>query len=114
MLGKVEDLVIAGESFALETTLSGKGYGRRIRRWQSNGYFVELFFLQLDSADLAVERVAKRVGEGGHNIPEKVVRRRFLAGNKNFDIVYKSLVDIWALYDASTNPPRLLDEGEKD
>lgn len=80
MLAELERHFEAGQSFAFETTLSGRAYLRHISRWQAAGYRVELIFLQLASADEAVARVAQRVKQGGHHIPEPVIRRRFEAG----------------------------------
>lgn len=65
-------------SFGFETTLSGRGYLRLIDQWQAAGYRVKLIFLQLASAEEAIARVEQRVKQGGHNIPENVIRRRFL------------------------------------
>jgi predicted ABC-type ATPase len=65
-----------GESFAFETTLAGLGYLSHIRAWRASGYNVSLFFLSLPNPELAIARVALRVQQGGHNIPEAVVRRR--------------------------------------
>lgn len=100
-------------SFAFETTLSGLGYLRHIREWQRAGYRVKLIFLQLDSAEEAIARVAQRVRQGGHNIPEAVIRRRFDAGRANLERLYAPLVDAWALYDNAGPAPLLLDWSEK-
>jgi predicted ABC-type ATPase len=69
--------------------------------------------LALSSVEVALARVAQRVLQGGHNIPEEVVRRRFLTGRVNFDDLYRGLVDSWVLYDNSDAVPVLLDWGEK-
>ncbi len=76
-----------------------------------NGERVLLFFLRLASSELAVARVKQRVREGGHNIPEQVIHRRFAAGLLNFENIYKLLVDEWALYDNSEDEPVLIEEG---
>lgn len=102
-----------GDSFAFETTLSGRGYLHHIREWQAAGYQVKLIFLQLDHADEAIARVAQRVRQGGHNIPEGTIRRRFAAGKHNFAHIYAPQVDAWALYDSSGPQPILLDWSEK-
>lgn len=102
-----------GHSFAFETTLSGLAYARHIVEWQRLGFWVELFFLALPSADMAVARVAERVKQGGHNVPEEVIRRRFMLGQRHFDQIYRPLVDAWALYDNSDTSPLLLDAGVK-
>ena len=101
-----------GESFAFETTLSGRNYVRHIRRWKSRGYHVRLVFLSLPLPDLAVARVKARVRRGGHDVPEAVVRRRFEAGLILFRAVYRDLVDSWALYDNSGPAPVLLADGD--
>jgi predicted ABC-type ATPase len=102
-----------GENFAFETTLSGLGYLRHIERWQRQGYRVSLFFLSLPDDDTAVARVAERVRQGGHDVPEPVIRRRFAAGRKNFEQHYRLMVDDWALYDNAGSSPALLEWGEK-
>lgn len=103
----------ARESFAFETTLSGKVWLRHIAEWRAAGYWVELIFLRLGTADEAVARVAQRVRQGGHDIPEAVIRRRFDAGLENFSRHYAQAVDAWALYDNSGELPRLLDWSER-
>jgi predicted ABC-type ATPase len=67
----------------------------------------------LPSAEVAIQRVAERVAQGGHFVREAVIRRRFLAGKANFETLYKAQVDAWALYDNSGTEPVLLDWGEK-
>lgn len=101
------------ESFAFETTLSGKSYARQIPHWRQFGYRVELFFLSLPSAEMAVQRVAERVRQGGHDIPEATIRRRFDAGKRLFFEVYQPLVDQWVLYDNSGDEPLLTDWSNK-
>ena len=112
MLAEVAACVGRGESFAFETTLSGLGYLRHIDQWHAQGYRVDLYFLALPSAEAAVARVAERVSQGGHDIPEPVIRRRFVTGRRNFDQHYKTKVDTWALYDNAGTTPVLLEWGE--
>ena len=73
---------------------------------------MSLFFLRLPDADAAIARVAERVKQGGHNIPEAIIRRRFDAGLRNFQEAYKSAVDAWALFDNVVEAPLLLEWGE--
>jgi predicted ABC-type ATPase len=112
MLLEMRRYVERGDDFAFETTLSGLSYVRQIARWQTAGYRVELLFLKLRSIGLAISRVQARTAQGGHHIPAAVVRRRFKAGWRNFEEVYRSRVDHWQLYDNSWNVPVLLDWGE--
>ena len=99
MLTELDRLTAEGRSFAFETTLSGRGYLRRIRQWRNDGYRVTLLFRSLPSADEAVERVRLRASQGGHDVPEEVVRRRFETGLRNFRELYSEAVDEWVLYD---------------
>lgn len=112
MLAEIQGYTKLGASFALETTLAGRGYARMIPGWQSEGYHVKLFFLALPSAEMAITRVAERVRQGGHNIPTAVIQRRFAAGRANFDRLYRDLVDSWALYDNAGDEPQLIDWSE--
>lgn len=109
MLQELERHFQARRSFAFETTLSGRTWLRHIGRWQAAGYRVELIFLRLKSADEAVARVQQRVLQGGHDIPEAVIR----AGLENFHRHYAPAVDVWALYDNAGEAPALLDWSEQ-
>ncbi len=112
MLAEIDDHVRRGESFSFETTLSGRGYSRRIEEWKRLGYRVELIFLSLPTPEAAIDRVAKRVSQGGHDVSEDVVRRRFHSGRKNFEEIYRTIVDSWTMYDAFEKSPRIIDTYE--
>ncbi|MGN6551136.1 MAG: zeta toxin family protein [Pararhizobium sp.] len=112
MLEEIEQCVRRGESFAFETTLSGLAYLRHIAGWRAQGYRISLFFLTLPNAETAIARVAERVRQGGHDIPEPVIRRRFAAGWRNFEHAYRAAVDDWAVYDNTGSMPALLEWGE--
>ena len=112
MLQLIAEHASKGESFAFETTLAGRNYARSIPQWRARGYRVTLYFLSLPSVDIALSRVAERVRQGGHDVPEEVVKRRFLSGRENFERLYKPIVDKWFLYDNSGQEPVLLDSGE--
>jgi len=113
MLEEIDECVDAGHSFAFETTLSGMVYLKKIPVWQAHGYQVKLWFLSLPNEEIAVSRVARRVLQGGHNIPEDVIRRRFKAGLANFHERYSKAVDSWAFYDSSGMHPKLIDWSNK-
>jgi len=116
MLQEIRNHVSRGESFAFETTLSGLMYTRLIPRWQDLDYRVKLIYLSLPNPEMGIARVAARVAQGGHSIPQAVIRRRFAAGWNNFNLKYRLLVDAWALYDNSQPQAVLIQEGvnEKD
>ena len=113
MLKQMKLYAEQGESFAFETTLSGRSYMGLIKSWQTMGYKVKLFFLQLPSVAFAQARVKQRVLQGGHFVPDDVVERRFYKGKDNFYQFYQSMVDEWAIYDTSTTEIQLLDEGAR-
>jgi predicted ABC-type ATPase len=111
MLTEIDACTKKGESFAIETTLAGLYYLRRIRDWRAMGYRVSLYFLTLPEVEIAITRVAERVRQGGHNIAEAVIRRRFDAGLRHFNEHYRQAVDRWMKFDNSGQTPILLDEG---
>jgi predicted ABC-type ATPase len=112
MLLEIKHRIGKGESFAFETTLSGRYYASLIPDWREAGYHVKLIFLNLPSPELAVARVAARVSQGGHHVPEPLIRRRFDSGLKNFQDIYQLLVNSWVLYDNSGELPRLIAMGD--
>ena len=97
-----------GVSFAIETTLAGVNYLAHIHRWRAGGYRVTLYFLTLPDVETAVSRVAERVRQGGHHVPEAVIRRRFDAGLRHFEQHYRQAVDIWLKFDNAGAKPILL------
>ncbi len=113
MLSEIKRHAVAERSFAFETTLSGRTYVARIRRWRADGYRVTLLFLALPTAEEAIERVRQRVSQGGHDVPEDVIRRRFVSGWRNFRDVYRHEVDEWFWYDNSNSVPVLIEQGAR-
>ena len=76
------------------------------------GYHVSLYFLSLPDPEVAIARVAERVRQGGHGIPDAVIRRRFAAGLANLEAIYKPAVDRWAVFDNVGREPVLIDWSE--
>ena len=113
MLAEIREHARRGDSFAFETTLSGRGYARLIPQWRDWGYRIGLVFLRLPTPDLAIARVAHRVSEGGHDVPEATIVRRFHKGWLNFETVYRGLADEWKVYDNSDETPVLIAEGSR-
>jgi predicted ABC-type ATPase len=112
MLAEIRRRTREEKSFAFETPLAGQSYARRIPRWRFAGYHVKLIYLSLPTSDMAVARVNARVAQGGHAVPEDVIRRRFESGRRHFDVLYRGLVSNWALYDNSGPVPQLLAAGD--
>jgi len=101
-----------GESFAVETTLSSSSYARQFFDWRARGYEIVLHYLEVISADFAVARVARRVAMGGHDIPEKDIRRRWARGVELFETVYRPSVDTWYHYRVDERGPELVESSE--
>jgi predicted ABC-type ATPase len=104
----IKGLTAAKATFGFETTLSGRGYVRLFEKMRMNGYWIVVFFLWLPSPDMAVARVRARVRQGGHNVPEFVIRRRYRPGLMNSSRLYRPLAHIWRIYDASYLPPKIV------
>ncbi len=102
MLQRMELLLHDGEDFAFETSLATRTYANFVRKAQQKGYFVSLLFFWLPTPEQAIQRVAMRVSEGGHNIPEAVIRRRYVKGLSNLRRLYMPICDYWIIYDNST------------
>ena len=114
MLGRIDALLEAGVSFSIETTLSTRFHRKLALKARGMGYVVQLCYLWLDTPQMAIERVAKRVSEGGHNIPEETIVRRYYAGLHRFFDTYMDCVDYWLLVDNSVNPRTIVAEKGPD
>jgi predicted ABC-type ATPase len=110
VLREIDRLAAERADFAFETTFSGLTYVRRVRAWKQAGYRIEMVYLRLRSIQLAVQRIAVRVRQGGHHVPRVDVVRRFSRGWVNFQRIYRPLADSWAVYDNSGRAPRLLEK----
>ena len=116
MLERMHGLIREGADFAFETTLSTRSYVNFIHEARQQGYFILLLYFWLPSPELAIERVAQRVKEGGHNIPTDVIRRRYRKGIYNLTRLYTPICDFWAIYDnnAADEKIRRIASGERD
>ena len=103
MLIQIDALVNDGTEFMFETTLATLNYSRKIPIWQKQGYWVSLIYLRLPSVEDSIARVARRVENGGHDIPEKIIRRRFQKSLDYLNNIYKPIVDDWYVYDSLEN-----------
>lgn len=109
LIKRLKELLDEKKSFAFETTGAGSNYVKHLKHAQTRGYEIHLLYLWLPSSDLAVERVANRVKQGGHDIPEETIRRRYVAGIKNLIKHYLPLADSALIFDNSvTRPDRII------
>lgn len=103
MLERINFLLQSKENFAFETTLATKTYKSKLLWAKENGYTIKLLFFWLPTIEMAIERVAVRVSEGGHNIPKDVIARRYKRGIENLFKIYIPLCSEWILFDNSKN-----------
>ncbi len=114
MLDRIDELTASRTTFGFETTLAGRAHAKRLRVMKSAfEYRVSLFFIWLPSVDQAIARVATRVREGGHNISEPTIRRRYDLGIKNFGSLYEPVLDEWFVYNGSSRPAEII-VGQQD
>jgi predicted ABC-type ATPase len=114
MLSRIYQLIEGEQDFAFETTLSTRSYVNLVRNAQNNGFLVTIIYFWLNSPDLAIERVNNRVSEGGHNIPEDIIRRRYFAGIRNLFNLYMPITDYWWLVDNSGEYSNILAQGSEE
>jgi predicted ABC-type ATPase len=113
LLDQVERLETAAQDFAFETTLATKILTTRVKGWRERGFQVHLIYFWLPSDDMCVLRVQGRVRDGGHDVPEETIRRRYAAGLRLFFGNYRHLVDTWRLYDNSGgHAPAMIARGD--
>jgi predicted ABC-type ATPase len=110
-LKELDRLAETGADFAFESTLSGIAYIARLKHWKVAGYRIEIIYLTLPSPRIALNRIAARVRQGGHDVPRREVLRRFRRSWQNFQGLYRPLADLWWIYDNSGDRPQLIDEG---
>jgi len=108
MLQRINELTDARCSFAFETTLASRMFAPLLARLGASGYATHLLFLLLPTADAAVERVRTRVEEGGHAVPDEIVRRRYTRGLRSLFRLYLPVVDEWVVYDNAGPDPAII------
>jgi predicted ABC-type ATPase len=108
VLETIADFTRSKTDFAFETTLSGRTYVPLLRRVKKAGFALHMFYLWIPSPDLALLRIRYRVAIGGHNVPERDVRRRFARTLDNLFTLYRPLLDTLHFFDNATRTPRLI------
>jgi predicted ABC-type ATPase len=98
MLERIRELLKSRQNFAFETTCASRTHLPMLQRCKADGWRVTLVYLWLPSPQAALDRVARRVREGGHDIPGDVVVRRYWAGLFNFRLLYLPLADVAVIY----------------
>lgn len=113
VLSEIRRTIRSEESFAFETTLSGRTYRALLREARTSGYSLHLFYLWLPSPRLALARIRDRVEAGGHAVPAADVRRRYPRSIRNFFTLYAPDMDTVHFFDNSGEIPRLVFFSEK-
>jgi predicted ABC-type ATPase len=108
LLTEVQQCLKERQSFALESTLSGKGYVKLLRQARAEGYKVVLVYFWIKTVENAIDRVKARRELGGHDVPEHDIRRRFPRSIENFLTGYLPLADIWSVWDSSGQHLKLI------
>jgi predicted ABC-type ATPase len=111
MLKRLRELAAAKVSFAFESTLSSRSFALFLQRCKAQGYRVQILYVALPSANLAINRVALRVKRGGHNISREDIERRFHRSLDNLFELYLPLADRWAILDNATGNLKLIAHG---
>ncbi|MDO7743533.1 MAG: zeta toxin family protein [Pedobacter sp.] len=112
MLLRIGELMADHADFAIETTLATRSYVSLIKRAHLNGYRVSLLYFWLSSPDVAIERVAKRVANGGHHIPSDTIERRYYRGIYNLYNLYMSVCDEWTVVDNTDVSPEIIAQAD--
>jgi predicted ABC-type ATPase len=105
LLAQIDKCISKRETFALESTLSGKTYIRLFKQAREIGFEIELHYLWLSSPAQAIARVRQRVQQGGHHVPAADIRRRFKRSLVLLFEEYLPLASRWAVWDTRCMPP---------
>ena len=114
LLEVVHDAISKQQTVAFESTMSGLMWRKMINDARDVGYDVTVCYVGVLSPAISTERVAKRVSEGGHDIPEETIRRRY---HKSLALglgEYRRLVDYWYFFDNSSDRAKLVACREAD
>jgi predicted ABC-type ATPase len=107
--GKVllERAISERRSLAFETTLGGSTIARLLREALLAGLEVCVWYAGLRDVELHLARVRERVARGGHDIPERDIRRRYDAGRLNLIALVPHLTELRVYDNSEENDPAL-------
>ncbi|MEL6920959.1 MAG: AAA family ATPase [Pseudomonadota bacterium] len=111
-LARARTMIATRQTFAMETTMSGQTHMGLIGAAKSNGMRTSLMYFSVENENICMERVARRVAEGGHNVAPSIIKRRFNRSHANLQC-YTAICDLWRIYEASGNKPCLALEGQR-
>jgi predicted ABC-type ATPase len=111
-LGRIAELLAERATLSLETTLAGRAHRRTLEAARAAGFSINLLFFSVPDVATCLARIRRRVAEGGHDVPESDVRRRFERGIDNLPL-YLAAVDLWRIVENSGARPRVAAEGRR-
>ncbi|TAE75154.1 MAG: hypothetical protein EAZ85_02985 [Bacteroidetes bacterium] len=100
---RLETLLVAEQSFVLESTLSGNYLVKIIETAKKSGYSIKIIYVFLENPQSCIQRIKLRVKLGGHFVPNDDVIRRYYRSKANFWHTYKDLADEWVIIYNSTD-----------
>ena len=112
LLQRISQLVSEQSDIAFESTMAGRSWIKLLRHASSVGYSINIFYVLVNDAEMAIERVRQRVLKGGHDIPENVIRRRFKRSREIFVTIYSKLADQWTVFDNSNSTLKIVATGD--
>lgn len=113
MLENILNAIKDGDSFAFETTFSGKLWHNHLKKAKASGYRIIIYFVFVESIAVSLKRIKQRVQSGGHDVPAKIVKRRFERTFENLKKLYLPLADEWFLIDNSNSKGKVIAELKK-
>ncbi len=113
VLEQLHELASRNVDFSFETTLAGRAYVEFLKTLRNKSYSIHLFYLWIPNVEMGLARIKERVADGGHDVPEQDVKRRFYRGLHNLFKLYKPLLDSWMFFDNSGVTPTLIAKEEK-
>ncbi len=108
VLEQIKEYAENNVDFGFETTMSGVTYLKYFKMLKEKGYSINIFFLWINSAQLAIARVKDRVVAGGHNVPIEDIKRRFERSVNKFFYEYRLLADKWILFNNAETIPKII------
>lgn len=103
--------IARAETFSIETTLAGRGHKGLIAEARKAGYSINLLYFFVSTPEQALDRIAKLVARGGHDVPTRDALRRYSRSLAQF-ADYAQLCDLWRIYDTDEPTPRLRASGK--
>lgn len=110
---RARELIRLDATFSMESTLSGQAHYKLVAEAARAGYRFGLLYFSVARPDTCLERVARRVAEGGHDVPAADVRRRFRRGAARFEL-YAAVAERWRVLNNEGLSPRVAAEGERE